>query len=89
MGQHPAQAVEIGQGLGEGMKNDETPLNDTTGARRTWLLEQTSVPAQNLHQRIIAHRDLLWAEANAAHEVVVPWWLEHDDTDAPKELEAR
>ena len=51
-----------------GTTNDETPLNDTTGARRTWLLEQATVPTQNPRLYIITHRDQLWAEAKAAHE---------------------
>ena len=47
------------------------------------------MPTQNPRLYIITHRDQLWAEAKAAHEAGETWWLEHDDKDARRELEAR
>ena len=61
------------RGVRVGSTNERQFLNDPTGARRFWLLEVTraiDIPW------VMAHRDQLWAQADALYARGDRWWFE-------------
>lgn len=60
------------RGIRVGTTNDESFLSDPTGARRFWPLHVTR---EIRIEWVMAHRDALWAEADARHKRGERWWF--------------
>jgi hypothetical protein len=58
-----------------GTTNDDTYLDDDTGARRYWSVR---CEGDILINGIKQYRDQLWAEAVASYDQGVKWWLHED-----------
>lgn len=59
--------------------NEETPLRDTTGNRRFWIV-QIPEDAQIDNQYIASQRDQLWAESVSLYKNGHSWHYETDET---------
>ncbi|MBK9517484.1 MAG: hypothetical protein IPO09_09050 [Anaeromyxobacter sp.] len=63
------------RGIRVGSTNETQFLNDPTGARRWWPVEvgEIDIPW------IMANRDQLWAQADAAFTAKIAWWFERGE----------
>lgn len=66
-----------------GTTNREQFLTDNTGSRRNWVVSVLidRIPVE----RLVEHRDQLWAEAVAAYDAGEPWWFTDQADEVARE----